>query len=241
VSIQQTGEGSLTDPTEVDLIVGGAVVDQKIGFAAWAVGIDNNTSQYVFLPDVNRYVPPGVSGAIYTLAGSSHVVAQFQTPPQVTVLVPTSGQVASLTFYPYPVPPSSGTVGPGAITGTPTNNLVLATLVSAAYGGAGDVYVGPGVTIPPWATKYVAGFGVTAITGAPTAVTLIMDALGPDGTWYVLGALAVTVPGPYIDSFSSLSPGNHTIIPLTQVRLRIAITGGAAPTVTTSAFLAAYQ
>jgi hypothetical protein len=75
----------------------GTSVDEPIGFPAFGVSVDNNTSLWVELPDVGRFVAPNTSRQI-SLNGKQGAKAVFRAPPGKTQPATVAGEECILVF-----------------------------------------------------------------------------------------------------------------------------------------------
>lgn len=112
-------------------------ITDNLDFVPQTVIVDNFTNQWVYLPTVPKFIPPGVSGAtVPTNSTTTQLSALFQAPPglsQPTLVITSSdGTItpAHLTFMEDAHPASPGVVGQGDA------QKVIATLVSPANGSS---------------------------------------------------------------------------------------------------------
>lgn len=90
------------------IVTGGAALDASLSFRATAISIDNYTNQWVYIPSLDRFIPPGRVNYSLPLDGTTRARAQFLTPPGQTAAAVVAGQVARFVYADVPLPSDSG-------------------------------------------------------------------------------------------------------------------------------------
>lgn len=98
------------DSLPVYLIVGQGqqTINQQAQFPIRAILVDNPTNQFVFLSNLNRYVPPLTHSAVIPGDGSQTLQAAFVTPPGQVANIAVKGQTATIIALSDAVPASAG-------------------------------------------------------------------------------------------------------------------------------------
>lgn len=90
------------------ITVGGAALAASLLFAAYSLQVDNRTSQYLYLPDIQQYVFPYQTGVILPFGPSTNVRANFAPPPGIAQPAAIAGQVARIEAFDLALPPNPG-------------------------------------------------------------------------------------------------------------------------------------
>lgn len=113
----------------------GTQIDEPIGFPAYGVSVDNNTGQWVELPDVGRFVAPNTSRQI-SLNGKQGARALFRAPPGKTqpVAIPTEECILVFTSERLQ---TTGAQVPSVLTSVAVSNSVRARGIAQAIADDG--------------------------------------------------------------------------------------------------------
>jgi hypothetical protein len=139
------------------LKVGGSPLANKQFAGPWeayGVIVANRTTQHLWLPDINYFVPPGIVGMTLPVPALMQATASFTPPPGITDPPPVNGQIATLDFFAEELAPQPGIAMPvltsqggfqqGLTTGTLLNNN---DAVAIGCGGATYVALGFGTAL----------------------------------------------------------------------------------------------
>ncbi len=108
-------ELGVADAVREIMVGGGAVpasLDDAFGFGVNAWGVDNYSSQWVYLASIRAWVPPYLINRIILGDGNQRVRASFAAPPNVTALAAVNGQLARIYVTQERLAPSAGTYVP---------------------------------------------------------------------------------------------------------------------------------
>ena len=85
------------------LTVGGPALSEELDFTIGELLAFNYSTQPIYLPDVDSYIPGRTYGALIAMPRVPRARALFQAPPSTTPPAPAvAGQVAKLTFFEVP-------------------------------------------------------------------------------------------------------------------------------------------
>lgn len=87
----------------------------NLGQLCQSLRVDNNTSQWLYVPQANQFVAPYTLGRRFTIQGTQSATAQWITPDSVTPFQLVPGQICTLTYSTSP-----GQTDPGFQTQVPT-------------------------------------------------------------------------------------------------------------------------
>jgi hypothetical protein len=139
--------------------VGAAPLVKALSWTVVQVIVDNPTTWWLYLPTAQRFIHPGVMGAVVPLPGSTQVQVQWQAPVGYSLPPPIAGQQATLVWLSEGV---EAAPHPGIATVTSQQQTVLQSVIAPAGGGNT-------VHIPVPAGTLAIGFAVRseAIPGEP--------------------------------------------------------------------------
>jgi len=133
-----------TEGTQSFTLAAGTSLDIRTSFIIGSVIVDNNTSQWINIPDATkdgtgRFVPPGGGGAIPILGHISRARANFAAPGGRTQPAVVAGQSATLIFLAAAIPPGFGIAVPTppprwALIGVPAVGTGASVTKAAATG-----------------------------------------------------------------------------------------------------------
>ena len=127
----------------------GQLLDTRLSFVAGSVMIDNNTSQYINVPDATkdgtgRWIGPGQGGAFPILGHISRARINWSAPPGKNQPAGLPNEQAQVVFTAYVVPPGFGFAAPSQQT-QPWLVARKATSVRAGLTAGGSVAIVAGV------------------------------------------------------------------------------------------------
>lgn len=90
-----------------------AVIDRQLQFVARAVGVDNYTDRWLYIPVVDKYVSPKNVGRVLSLgAGTQRARVVQEAAPTRVIGAITAGQIAALVWYEDDLAESAGFLHP---------------------------------------------------------------------------------------------------------------------------------
>lgn len=77
-----------------------ATLEYSLGFISRSVELDNYTDRWLYLPFVDKYVPPKNVGRIFSLGGGTQLAKVLQAAPSSRVIgAITAGQIVNTVWY----------------------------------------------------------------------------------------------------------------------------------------------
>lgn len=84
-------------------------LNTDIPFKAQTLRIDNYTNNWVFVPQLRRFVPPDWYGAVFNATGIASVTLLWQAPPGLVQPAPTAGTIITVIAHQERCPEVAGT------------------------------------------------------------------------------------------------------------------------------------
>lgn len=151
------------------LVIGGADLDEQIGqgLQAQHVIVDNQTSQYVYVPDAEQYVDPGVKRTLRVKV-TDYARARFASPPGIPQPPGVVGQVCVLKFLSDRIDATPDSGMATVVTAQQPQQGAPAIVVAAGASAVINVPVSPAAVGVSLATNN--GFQALSCTGHVTGI-----------------------------------------------------------------------